>query len=114
MSWLDWLKQHSYVAGWLSPAIALVGMLLQGAGSKESSLHWPRMMLYIGFLTCLAAVFTPIIDDTARIFAGAGVISMSIYFMVESSEDASLRRDARRKELGLPIPPPSSSTNNQQ
>jgi len=110
MTWLIWLKQYSYIAGWLSPIIALVGMMFKGAGSKEAGLDWARMMLYLGFLTCLAAVFTPVIDDTARIFAGCGVVSMSIYFMVESREDACLRRDTHRKANGLPIPAPQSNT----
>jgi hypothetical protein len=105
MSFLDGLKQYSYVAGWLSPTIALVGMLIRGGGTKKSELDWARMMLYIGFLTCLAAVFTPVIDDIARFFAGAGVVAMAIYFMVQSDYDADVVREAKRKELnsGKPV-----------
>lgn len=105
MTWLDWLKQNSFLAGWLSPAIALTGMMIRGGGTKGNTLDWARMMLYICFLTCLAAVFTPAIGDSSRLFAGCGVVSLSIYFMAQSHEDAELRRAAERKARGLPDPP---------
>jgi hypothetical protein len=108
MGFLNWLKQYSYIAGWLSPAIALTGMLIRGGGKKDNALDWARMMLYIGFLTCLAAVFTPVLEDYSRTFAGCGVVSMSIYFMVQSNHDATLRRDAERKAHGLPPVPPTN------
>jgi hypothetical protein len=103
MGWLNWLRQYSYIAGWLSPTIALIGMLIRGGGSKGSTLDWARMMLYVGFLTCLAAVFTPVLEDPSRVFAGCGVVAMSIYFMVQSDYDATVRRDAERKAHGLPV-----------
>jgi hypothetical protein len=106
MMWFAWLKQNSFLAAWLSPAIALIGMLIRGGGTKGNALDWARMMLYISFLSCLAAVFTPAIDDGARTFGGCGVLAMSIYFMVQSHADAELRRAAERKALGLPEPPP--------
>src|ERR1039458_9780193 len=67
---MDWLKNNAYIAGWLSPAIALIGMLIRGGG-KSGEIDWARMMLFIGFLTCLAAAFTPAVGDGARFFAGS-------------------------------------------
>jgi hypothetical protein len=102
---MDWMRQYSYIAAWLSPVIALVGMLIRG-GAKGSSIDWARMMLYIGFLTCLAAVFTPVLENASRVFAGFVVGAVSIFFMCQGGLDAGVRRQAERKEKGLPPPPP--------
>ena len=62
------------------------------------------MMLYVGFLTCLAAALTPALNDAARGFAGAGAFVLAIFFMTQVELDARVHRDAERKEKGLPIP----------
>jgi|ERR1035437_1112761 hypothetical protein len=82
---IEWLKDHSFIAGWLSPTIALIGILIRGGG-KKGEIDWPRAMLYISYLTCLAAVFTPLVDDAARMFAGFGVVVLSSFFMFDISD----------------------------
>jgi hypothetical protein len=94
---MDWLKNNAYIAGWLSPAIALIGMLIRGGG-KSGEIDWARMMLFIGFLTCLAAAFTPAVGDGARFFAGSIAVLLAVFFMYQSDQDASLARDLRRKK----------------
>jgi hypothetical protein len=99
---MDWLKAHVFIAGWLSPTIALIGMLIRGSGKSGEEIDWTRMMLYIGFLTCLAAVFTPTIDDLARCFAGAIAALLAVYFMVQSDSDHEVMREVRKKKaLGV-------------
>jgi hypothetical protein len=100
---MDFLRQYSYLAAWLSPGIALIGMLIRGGG-KSGEIDWAKMMLYIGFLTSLAAVFTPILNDQARIFAGFVVSALIIFFMSQIGLDSGVRREAQRKEKGIPSP----------
>ncbi|WP_433973624.1 hypothetical protein [Tunturiibacter lichenicola] len=104
MGFLNWLKNYSYLAGWFSPAIALIGMMIRGGGTKDNALDWARMMLYIAYLTSLAAVFTPVLDDSSRIFAGCGLAVLTIYFMVQSDHDATVHREAQRKAIGIISP----------
>jgi len=94
---MDWLKDHAFVAAWISPAVALVGMLIRGAG-KTGEIDWARMMLFIGFLTCLAATFTPTLEDGARQFAGGIAFVLAGFFMVQSSLDASLARELWKRK----------------
>jgi len=65
---MNWLETHAYLAVWLSPTITLIGIIIQN-GRPDRQIDWHRTMLYVAFLTCLAAIFTPGIDSTARIFA---------------------------------------------
>lgn len=50
----DWLKNNVHLGTWLSPIIALVGLIFFG-NAKGGPIDWVQGMLYIGFLTCLAA-----------------------------------------------------------
>jgi hypothetical protein len=73
---MKWLEANAYIAAWLSPGIALIGIILQNRSGTGKPVEWHRVMLYIGFLTCLAAVFTPQLELNARYFAGAVVASL--------------------------------------
>jgi len=45
----------------------------------------------VAFLTCLAAVFTPLIDDSARFFAGFGTFSSGILIAVHAFAESEQR-----------------------
>jgi hypothetical protein len=96
-----WLRENAYLAVWISPAVALVGMLIRGSGKGGGEIDWARMMLYIGFLTCLAAVFTPAFGDEAWVFGGFVASGLAIYFMVQSHLDAMITRERKRREIEL-------------
>jgi hypothetical protein len=97
---MEWLKEHVYIAGWLSPIIALIGMLIRGVG-KSGEIGWERMMLYIAFLTCVAAVFTPTLEAGARGFAAVIVFGLVIFFAGQVEADSNIKRDIQLKEKGL-------------
>jgi len=97
---LDWLKQYAYVAAWLAPLVALIGMMVRGVG-KEGEVAWAKMMLYIGFLSSLAATFTPALENGARVFAGSISMGLAIFFMCEVELDAGVKRAIQRKQEGL-------------
>jgi hypothetical protein len=81
---MDWLRQNAFIATWLSPLVALVGMIIRGTG-KSGEMDWPRVMLYVAFLTCLAATLTPSLDLYARGFAGMAIFGLIGFFRAISS-----------------------------
>jgi hypothetical protein len=78
---MTWLDTHAYVAAWLSPALALFAMVIGTFRGTTTSTNWSKRMVYMGFLTGLAAVFTPVLDDSARMFAAAVVVP-TLWFII--------------------------------
>lgn len=76
---MTWLANHVYVAAWASPIIALIGMII-GRSVDAKTPDWSRLMIYVAFLTAMAVVFTPMIDDWGRIFAG--FLSIPLIFFI--------------------------------
>ena len=68
---MDWLKQHAYLATWLSPLIAVIGMVFssQRAANRGKPVNWTRLLLMVLCLTSFPVVVTPTFDATARGFA---------------------------------------------
>jgi uncharacterized membrane protein YwaF len=62
---LDWLKSHVFLAAWSSPIIALIA-LIRRKSDPTNRINWGEVVLYVGFLSALAAVITPDIESTAR------------------------------------------------
>jgi hypothetical protein len=62
---LDWLKSHVFIAAWSSTIIALIA-LIRKKSDPTNPLDWGAVVLYVGFLSALAAVITPGIDPDAR------------------------------------------------
>jgi hypothetical protein len=81
----NWLSTHAYIAGWASPAIALVGMLINNSRASTKHVSWSMVMVYVGFLTCMAVVFTPIVDDSARFFAGFCFVFLGGFICVHAA-----------------------------
>jgi hypothetical protein len=79
---MNWLVTHVYIAAWASPIIALIGLLIRNRPTSAHPVPWPQVMIYTAFLTCLAAVITPGIDNYVRFFAGFNVSFMLGYFMM--------------------------------
>lgn len=63
---MEWLRDHSYLSGWLALPVAIASMVYQNRGKSFGEVDWSRLLLYLLFLTSLAVVFTPTFDETAR------------------------------------------------
>lgn len=50
--------------------IALVGLIIRNTIRPVEKVNWSMIMLYVAFLTCLAATLTPNIDLGTRAIAG--------------------------------------------
>ena len=83
MNAMDWLKNHVFIAAWISPVVALVGLLLRKP-VEGSSLNWSKIMIYVGFLTGLAILVTPGIDANIRASASSLVFIGLGYLIVDS------------------------------
>jgi hypothetical protein len=81
---MKWLEDHVYIAAWLAPIIALVGIILQNNIGKATPIAWPKVMLYVAFLTCLAAALTTSIEPQVRIWAGFSFSLLLGYFMLSA------------------------------
>jgi hypothetical protein len=81
---MNWLKDHVYVAAWVSPLIALIGMIISNSVTARPP-DWSRLMIYVGFLTAIAVVFTPIVDDSARIFAGVFLVPLTAFIIWDAA-----------------------------
>jgi hypothetical protein len=79
---MGWLEAHAYLAAWLSPLVTLIGIIAQNKSGKTEPIAWPTIMIYIAFLTCLAAVFTPQFDLPTRFFASFSMSTGLGYFMM--------------------------------
>jgi hypothetical protein len=83
----NWLSIHTYIAAWASPLLALIGLMIQNARPTATHVSWSMVMVYVGFLTCMAVVFTPVVDDAARMFAGVCFFLSGIYLCVHAYEN---------------------------
>ncbi len=66
---MDWLKNHVYVATWLGLFVTVIFTFLNARKTQFFEIDWFRFVIYFSFFTCLAVVFTPTFDQTARDFA---------------------------------------------
>jgi hypothetical protein len=64
-------KVHEYVAVRMALPLMVIVAVFQSYRGEGKSLSVTRMTIYFGFIICLAVVFTPTLDDPARLFAGA-------------------------------------------
>jgi hypothetical protein len=84
---MKWLETHAYIAVWLSPALTLIGIIVQNSIGKFAPIAWHRVMLYIAFLTCLAAALTPQFELPIRYFAGFSFSMLLGYFMMTRKDE---------------------------
>jgi hypothetical protein len=79
---MTWLEAHVFIAAWLAPVITLTGIILQNSMGKAAPIAWPKVMLYVAFLTCLAATLTPGIELPIRYWTGFSFSLLLGYFMM--------------------------------
>ena len=63
---MGWLQSHVYIAAWVSPVITLVGIFIRNTIRPDDKVNWSMLVIYVGFLTCLAAILTPGIELAVR------------------------------------------------
>jgi hypothetical protein len=76
---MNWLETHVYIAAWASPIVTLVGFIVSNAVRPTDRVNWSIMVIYVAFLTSLAAVLTPGMEIGVRAAAtGVGSILMGV------------------------------------
>ena len=78
---LNWLKNYAFLAAWLSPLIALIGMMFRTPRSAGGSVDWSRIMMYVTVLTCLAVAISPGFDEGTKLFV-RGLVYFGIGFIL--------------------------------
>lgn len=84
---MKWLETHAFIPAWLSPLITLIGIILHNSIGKGAPIAWPKVMLYIAFLTSLAAALTPGMELPIRVTAGIAFSMLLGYFMVSPKNE---------------------------
>ena len=84
---VHWFKDNVYLAAWVSPLIALVGLLIRNGPSNPYRIAWSRVMVYVVFLSCLAAALTPALDLPTRFFAGTTMSFILGYLLMGGLRD---------------------------
>jgi hypothetical protein len=77
---VTWFATHAYIAAWVSPLVALIGMIISNSVSAKAP-DWSRLMIYMAFLTAMAVLFTPVMDDWARIGAAFLLTPLTIFII---------------------------------
>lgn len=67
---MGWLKDHVFIAAWCSPIITLVGLIVRNTIRPAERVNWSMIILYVAFLTCLAAFLTPGLELGTHITVG--------------------------------------------
>jgi hypothetical protein len=78
---MDWLKDHAYLAGWISLPIMVVLGLVQGIRFGFVQMKFKQLVIYFVLLACIAAVFTSPLEFGARAFGGGVAFILLIYLM---------------------------------
>jgi hypothetical protein len=73
---VNWLKDYSYLATWLSFVLAFLVAVWQTKGAlKLSDINWTWLVIYVTFVVSFGIGVSPVFDKTARnvadLFAGA-------------------------------------------
>jgi len=78
---MDWLKTHEYLAVWLNLPLMLVIAIYQQYYGETEKINVSQMAIYLAFFTCLAVMFTPGFDSTAR-GAAMGISALLIWKVI--------------------------------
>jgi hypothetical protein len=82
---MNWLESHVYIAAWTSPTVALIGLLIRNTLRPADKVNWSMIMVYVAFLTCLAATLTPGIESQIRYISYfVGTLTLG-YIMVDAN-----------------------------
>jgi hypothetical protein len=83
---MNWLRDYSFLAAWLAPVIAIVVAIFQNRHKGFAEVDWSRLLLYFAFLTSLAVMFTPIIDQGVRSVASGLVYALLGFLIVDRKQ----------------------------
>jgi hypothetical protein len=64
---MEWLRTHAFIAAWCSPSLTLIGLITRNIIRPVERVNWSMIILYVAFLTCLAANLTPGIDPATHL-----------------------------------------------
>jgi hypothetical protein len=83
---MEWLKNHVFIAAWAAPTIALIALVVKKR-PEGSPMNWFRVMMCVGFLSGLAILVTPGVDQSTRLFAASLVAMLTGAFIVGSRQE---------------------------
>jgi Na+-transporting NADH:ubiquinone oxidoreductase subunit NqrB len=63
---MNWFRENAFLAGWLALPLAAIFGIIQLRRTPAAPIDWFRVLMYFAFLVCLAAAFTPSLDESAR------------------------------------------------
>jgi len=66
---MHWLRENAFLAAWIALPVAIGMGIYQNRLKTFREMDWPRFLMYITFLSCLAAALTPYFDSEGRSFA---------------------------------------------
>ena len=81
---LTWLRSYVFIPAWASAIIALIA-LIRRKSDPTNPINWGDVIIYVGFLSALAAILTPGIDPDARkvmdslLFMSLGMIAVRVW-----------------------------------
>ena len=61
--------------------------IFQSYGTDKTKIHLSRVAVYMAFLACIAAVFTPTIDDGGRMFAGVMSVFLLVFIALDEKKE---------------------------
>jgi hypothetical protein len=81
-----WLKDHSYLATWLGPIVAMIVAIIQNRRKGFAEVDWSRLLIYFLFLTSIAVTFTPSFDQSTRKVAEGFVFALLGFLIVDRKQ----------------------------
>jgi hypothetical protein len=64
---MSWLKEHSFLATWISPVLAIIIAIWRTKDiPKLSDINWTWFTVYVTFVTSFGVVVSPMFDPAAR------------------------------------------------
>lgn len=80
---MSWLETHAYLATWLAPIVAIIVAIFQNRNKGFAEVDWSRLLIYLLFLTSVAMLFTPKIDQSMRDVARGFVFALLGFLIVD-------------------------------
>ncbi len=63
---MNWLKDNSFLAGWLALPLALLAIYAQNRGKKFKDIDWTWAMIYVIFAVSFGITVSKSFDEKAR------------------------------------------------
>lgn len=79
---MDWLKEHAYLATWMSPVLALIIAIVKGK-KGEAKAEVREFILYLVLLMSFAIMVTPTFEPVVRGFVGVVFFFLLVFIMFE-------------------------------